>query len=436
MPAPAPDETGRRLALVIASATYRDPTLQQLRAPGRDAGELAEILGDPAVGGFEVTSLLDTPSDQQRLGVAEFCQGVDPGDLLLIYLSCHGVLDDRGRLYYASTDTKRTLLSATALSAQWLSEQLDDCRARRQILLLDCCHSGAFAKGSKGDSNLALKDRFSGRGKVVLTASRATEYSFEGQSVQGEPVRSVFTHAVVDGLRTGQADCDKDGLVTVTDLYHHVYEWVKKAEPRQTPELWTYGAEGDLLVARSPRGAIIEPVPLPEYVQMALESSRASIRESGVGILAELLDHGEPGVILTARETLQRVSEEDLPRVAALARTALRAQPGQAQSLVEAEELTRRESRERARRDAEARNLFDEEMEPYLGDPFRGAVERRILAEGDLRPLPPMAAGCLGSLAVSGVVVLDETATPIIDLPTLIREHRGADAAKETTQDA
>lgn len=36
-----------------------------------------------------------------------------------------------------------------------------------------------------------------------------------------------------------------------------------------------------------------------------------------------------------------------------------------------------------ARRDAAARNLFDEEMEPYLGDPFRGAVERRILAEGE-----------------------------------------------------
>lgn len=36
-----------------------------------------------------------------------------------------------------------------------------------------------------------------------------------------------------------------------------------------------------------------------------------------------------------------------------------------------------------ARRDAEARNLFDETMEPFLGDLFRGAVERRILAEGE-----------------------------------------------------
>jgi 3-oxoacyl-[acyl-carrier-protein] synthase-3 len=34
-----------------------------------------------------------------------------------------------------------------------------------------------------------------------------------------------------------------------------------------------------------------------------------------------------------------------------------------------------------ARRDAEQPNLFDTLMEPYLADPFRGAVERRILAD-------------------------------------------------------
>lgn len=36
-----------------------------------------------------------------------------------------------------------------------------------------------------------------------------------------------------------------------------------------------------------------------------------------------------------------------------------------------------------ARREAEEPNIFDEEMEPYLDDPFRGAVERRVLADGE-----------------------------------------------------
>ena len=56
----------------------------------------------------------------------------------------------------------------------------------------------------------------------MLTASRATEYSFEGGQASGEGVPSVFTHAIVSGLRTGDADRDKDGLITVDDLYHYV----------------------------------------------------------------------------------------------------------------------------------------------------------------------------------------------------------------------
>ena len=85
---------------------------------------------------------------------------------------------------------------------------------------------------------------------------------------------SVFTHAIVNGLRTGEADRDKDGLITVTDLYQYVYDNVRSAEPRQTPELWTYGAEGNLLVAHSVRGAVIEPEPLPEDLRVTLESPR------------------------------------------------------------------------------------------------------------------------------------------------------------------
>jgi Uncharacterized protein containing caspase domain len=107
-------------------------------------------------------------------GIEEFCSGRQPDDQLLVYLSCHGLLDGNGRLYYAAADTRQQSLAATAVSAAWLTERLDDCRARSQILVLDCCHSGAFARGTKGDrdSVLDLKQRFqpTGRGRVVLTA--------------------------------------------------------------------------------------------------------------------------------------------------------------------------------------------------------------------------------------------------------------------------
>ena len=385
---PTRDELGRRLALIVASSDYRDPTLRQLRAPGHDASDLAEVLSDPAIGMFDVRTFMDAPSDQLLRGIAQFCRQAGPGDLLLVYLSCHGVLDDRGRLYYATANTEHSLLSATAVSAQWLSEQLDDCRARQKILVLDCCHSGAFAKGSKGDTALALKDRFSGRGKIVLTASGATEYSFEDANVVGEGVRSVFTRAVVDGLRTGEADRDKDGLVTANDLYHHVYDTVRAAEPRQTPKLWVFGAEGDLLVAHSPRGPIVEPAALPEDLRLTLENPRLVIRESGVKVLAELLDHAEPGLALTARQTLQRIREEDHPRIAALARAAHDADHGDAVTQLEAQEHARRE----AERAAGHRRQMKQLQQQIRGRAAAQDWDAVVAANGKLAACDPAAA--------------------------------------------
>jgi chemotaxis signal transduction protein len=88
----------------------------------------------------------------------------------------------------------------------------------------------------------------------------------------------------------------------------------------------------------------------------------------------------------------------------------------------------------------------DEELlvETVLGTPFtkkRGivvgvedsekilAVDQvlgvRTLPKEDLRPLPAFAAACLGSLAVSGLVLLDEVPMPLIDLKTLLHEGPG-----------
>ncbi|HSS32739.1 MAG TPA: caspase family protein [Solirubrobacterales bacterium] len=332
MPTTTERPTGRRLALVIATGTYADPALAGLRAPGQDASDLADVLENAAIGGFEVEAVLDAPAESLRRRIAQFCAQVAPGDLALVYLSCHGVLDDRGRLYYATADTDRALLSATAVPSAWLNEQLEDCRGRRQILVLDCCHSGAFAKGAKGESELALGQRFEGRGRVVLTGSRGTEYSFEHDQVVGESTSSVFTGALVAGLRSGDADRDGDGVVSVSELYDYAYDAVREQEARQTPTLWTYGAEGDLAVAQSPRGAIVKPVPLPEDLVMLLESARPRVRESGVRELAELLTGSDPGRALTARAMLERIAAEDVAAVAAAARAALEADPAAAET--------------------------------------------------------------------------------------------------------
>lgn len=324
---PAPDlPPGNRLALVVSTTSYTDPAIRQLRAPARDAADLGDLLADPEVGGFTVTSLVDATAQEVRLAMEEFLSERRPGDLLLVYLSCHGLVDARRRLYFAATDTRKDRLAATGVEAQWLLDQFDDCRASQQVVILDCCFSGAFASRSKGDSDLGLGERFHGhgRGRVVLTASRASEYSFEGNPVPGSAMPgSVFTTALVAGIRSGAADADRDGLISVDDAYAYAFDQVRATDAGQTPQRWLYGAEGDILLARNPAGATITPAPLPDDLRAALQSPHPAIRIGAVSTVGEWLQAAEPERSLAARIALEEIAENDVTAVATAARRLL-----------------------------------------------------------------------------------------------------------------
>ncbi|HEY0497680.1 MAG TPA: caspase family protein [Kutzneria sp.] len=322
---PAPDlPAERRLALVVATAGYRDASLRQLRAPARDAADLGELLADPAVGGFAVTTVLDRSAQEIRLAVEEFLSDRKPEDLVVVYLSCHGLVDARRRLYFAATDTQKNRLASTGVEAEWLLDQLEDCRARRQVVILDCCFSGAFGDRAKGDDDLGLDRRFhgQGRGRVVLTASRGSEYSFEGEPL-ADAVQpgSVFTNALVAGIRSGDADRDHDGYISVDDAYDYAFDRLREAGVAQTPQRSIYQAEGKILLARSPAGVPVDTTPLPEHLRSALDSPLPSVRQAGVTALGELLH--DATLAAQARETLAAIAANDVPDVAIAAKALL-----------------------------------------------------------------------------------------------------------------
>jgi YVTN family beta-propeller protein len=255
------DFTDTRAALLVTTGTYTDPNLGQLRSPIRDSTELAAVLADPRIGEFTVSTVLDGTDSDIRRAVVRFLSAREPVDVVLLYLSCHGLTDPRGRLYFAATNTTRDELRATAVDSTWLLEELEECRARRQVLILDCCFSGAFARGAKADGDgLDLQRRFTttGRGRIVLTASGAAEYSYEGTLLtDGTPTASVFTAGLVEGLRTGAADRDRDGWISVEDAYQYAAGHVASHGTAQSPRRWVYGGEGSVILARNPHGPSI-----------------------------------------------------------------------------------------------------------------------------------------------------------------------------------
>src|SRR6266508_823931 len=257
---------GRRSALIVASNAYQDVGLSELRAPAADADALAAVLSDPEIGGFEVRTLLNEPAHVVNEAVEEFLTDRSPDDLLLLHFSCHGIKDQGGELYFAMANTRLRVLGATAVAADFVNRRMTQSRSRRIVLFLDCCYAGAFDRGMRARATkvMDLEERFGGRGRAVLTASGAVEYAFEGGELteSGDPTPSVFTTAMVRGLTTGQADRDQDGYVDLDELYDYVYDAVRDVTPHQTPGKWTFGVQGDLVIARR-NTPVTEPAALP-----------------------------------------------------------------------------------------------------------------------------------------------------------------------------
>lgn len=315
----------KRLALVVGNSRYDDPTLTKLKTPKADAAALASVLGDPHIGGFdEVLELVDPTEAEARRAIGDFFRRRHPRDLLLFYFSGHGVKDDRGRLYLALRDTEYERLSTTAIASAFLVEHMDDCRSRRQVIILDCCNSGAFARGSKGDPTAYTADTFagSGFGRVVLTASDSTQYALEGDQVIERAELSLFTHYLLEGLKTGQA-APGQPWITLDALYDYTYGRVVSHARGQTPRKWVYNQEGSVVVARNPL-LTDATTPFPDPQPSVARPAAPGPRRSGEGVggidIAEVLPAAR-GLVERGRDQIETWAADKPPPVVWIAAT-------------------------------------------------------------------------------------------------------------------
>ncbi len=327
--------TQSRHALIIANDTYADRGLKQLKAPGHDADALAQVLHDPQIGEFDVEVVRNASADHMRRRIQGFFNEGRRNDTLLLHFSCHGLKSESGELYFAASDTEPRLLDATAIPAQFVRGCMSRTRAGRTVVFLDCCYGGAFSRGSssvRASGEVNVLESFAGdkpaggRGWAVITASNSMEYAFEGDELaeNSAPRPSVFTHAVVEGLQTGEADLDADGEVSLDDLYDYIYEHVQEQNPNQTPSK-TVEMQGELQLAHSRRGRIkIAAVPSPPSLRSALTSDNVLFRQGAVLELHHRLRDETLAIAEGARQELEEVARNDIRQIADLACEALR----------------------------------------------------------------------------------------------------------------
>ena len=170
-----------KVALLIGVSEFADTALTSLPAALRDINAVQTALNDPEMGGFDEVRLLENPDRQpMEEAIDALFRDRQKDDLVLLYFSGHGIKDDTGKFSLATRLTEKNRLRTTAVAASFVHDVMSSSRSRRQVVILDCCFSGAFAIGmmAKDSGSVDVKAQLGSEGHAVLTASTATQYAF------------------------------------------------------------------------------------------------------------------------------------------------------------------------------------------------------------------------------------------------------------------
>ncbi len=237
----------QKIALLIGVSQYKD--LPLLDAALHDIEAVRDVLENPHLGQFDDVLVLPNPkSTQMQREIQTLFARCKKDDLVLLYFSGHGMTDDDTKLYLTTATTEKDLFQATCVPASFVHDVMNRSRCKRQVVILDCCYSGAFAEGwqPRGDGVLDLKQQLGGEGRAVLTSSSAVQLSFEQEG------SGIYTRYLVEGLKTGAADRNGNGRISIQELHEYAKEKVQTAKPGMKPEIYTYKEGFEIVLTQTP----------------------------------------------------------------------------------------------------------------------------------------------------------------------------------------
>jgi len=216
--------------LFVGIDRYASPGIKWLSCATRDAVALHALFGDTLGGGAEL--LVDAQAT--RAAIAESFDRLAQcarDDIVVIAFSGHGS-ETQELVTYDADDHD---LATTAIPLGTLHEWLARIPARQVILLLDCCFSGgmgakvvavASAPRSLASAERAL-GQLSGQGRLVVTASTATQEAWENAHLR----HGLFTYYLLEALQ-GAEEVRQAGKVAVYRLLDYVSRRVTDAATR------------------------------------------------------------------------------------------------------------------------------------------------------------------------------------------------------------
>lgn len=147
-----------------------------------------------------------------ELGRAIRNAAAEATDLLLVYYAGHGLLDDLGTLYLATSSTEASAPEYSGLDVTLLRRDIGNSRADARVFILDCCFSWR-AIGVMSDQSRVIKEQLTIAGTYTMTSTtaNAAAYSLEGHRY------TAFTGAFLTAL-------DNPEPLSLNEIYLKVAE--------------------------------------------------------------------------------------------------------------------------------------------------------------------------------------------------------------------
>lgn len=202
-------------ALLVGASIYDDPALPDLPSIEHNLTDLARLLSDDQVVGLPPDHIvvLHNPLNDGEVGTMlnEYTQ-VATGSLLF-YFGGHGVLDRRGRLFLAMSQTRVSAPNYLSLATSDVLSELADSSARVRILISDCCFSGRIFTDHMSDLDHILVDQLQldsreAAGAVTLASSARNVLSLAPKGARHTAFTGELIHILKEGIDSFQPALD------------------------------------------------------------------------------------------------------------------------------------------------------------------------------------------------------------------------------------
>ncbi len=233
-----------KIALLIGVSEYGSD-LSPLPGAVREVEAMQQVLQPSEMSGFDEVKLLSNPNPPvMREALETLFSGRTNTDVVLLFFSGHIVRDDNAQLYFATSITRKSpkpeLVRLTAIPVSFVRDLMSKSPCQHQVVILDYCFSSVSDREmTENDDNTAdIKTQLSGERRSLLASFTSTENFFDPEGFD----HSVYTRYLVEGIRTGAADLDSDGWISVDELHEYASNKVQVAAPAIKPEF--YPVEG------------------------------------------------------------------------------------------------------------------------------------------------------------------------------------------------